>query len=95
MRRVAGYIISTIPLIGSLAIVVNYAFFITQPIEPPNQTLQGTEIFIPVGLGVLLALIFGLQILLRKREVRKDLVVWTSLSIAPFILLLLFLYVPH
>lgn len=95
MSKLFGYIISSIPLLISIAIVIRYAFFVAQPVEPPNLTLQGTEIFFPVGLGIILALVFGIQIPLRKASLRKDLAIWTGVSISPFVILVLYLYVPH
>jgi len=95
LKRVIGYFISIIPLIISMVIVIRYRYFVPQPIHPTNQTLQGTEIFFPILLGVILSLIFGVQIPFRKVNVRKELAIWTSLAILPLILLVLFLYVPY
>lgn len=95
MKRSIGYCLSLVPLVASLAIVIRIAYFVPQPVVPPNQTLQGAEIIFPVSLGVLLAFLFGVQIPFRNVAVRKDLAIWAGLAIAPLVLLLLFLYVPY
>jgi hypothetical protein len=94
VRKTIGYCVSLVPLLASLAIAIRIAYFVPQPLEPPNQTLQGVEIIFPVSFGVLLAFLFGIQIPFKKAGTRKDLAIWTGLAIAPLILLALFLYVP-
>jgi hypothetical protein len=77
-----------------VAVVIWIELILPRPAVPPNITLLGAEILIPVVSGVLLSLFFAVQIPFRKPGTRKNFAVWAALAIAPCVLMLLFLYVP-
>ena len=93
MKKVLGYVVSLLPLFGCMWIVLNYVFFIPEPVNPPNQTLRGTEVIIPIFFGVILAVIFLVLGFTKPKETRKIFFVWASIALSPLILILFFLWV--
>ena len=91
MKRLLGYSLSLLPLAGSLVCVLYYWLWVPVPKETPNITLRGTEIVLPIFLGILIALVCIIKVPFTTRQNRAVLWIWAALALSPLCLLLVFL----